>query len=239
MAIFFDMRIIGRKNYLIILFIIASVTLMNSCTNKAVISEDQIARLNMYINSENQYIAEMFSDDVDGFGVQPALTQKELVILDLLVDRIPEDVRKGFDRKYTAWLNCWVPLDLMPDHMDITRQLLKCDGTEFKELIDYCKQQDDDVILLLCQVASRADCPYDQFLLHPVNDLLSNFPEFNNYWNEVGISLQNEKPDFKNRTCNESTIWYTRKILEARYGYTYSSGLVTLFNTQKMLLMNQ
>jgi hypothetical protein len=186
------------------------------------------------------YIAGMFSDEsMSDCGVQPALTHKELDMLDALADRINPEVRKEFDQKYTAWLNCWTPLDSMPAREDATRKLLKCNGVEFHELIGFCRQQDDDIFLLLYQLAARASCPYDRLLLHPVRDLWGIFPELNKYWREVDMSLQKEKPDLKNRTCNESTIWYTRKILETKYGYTYASGLTALFDTRKMLLMTQ
>jgi hypothetical protein len=171
-------------------------------------------------------------------GVQPALTRKELDILDGLADKISPEVREQFDNKYTAWLYCWAaPLDSLPVSKDITRQLLKCNGLEFQELIEFCRQQkDDDVFLLLYQLAARATCPYDQLLLHPAHELLENFPEFNKYWREVDMALQKEKPDFaRNRTCNEKTIWYTRKILETKYGCTYTNGLTALFDTRKML----
>jgi hypothetical protein len=186
------------------------------------------------------YIAGMFSDEsMPDYDMQPALTQKELDILDALADRINLEVRKEFDRKYIAWLNCWAPLDSMPVREDATRQLLKCNGAEFQELIEFCRQQDSDIFLLLYQLAARASCPYDRLLLHPVHDLLGTFPEFSKYWSEVDMSLQKEKPDLKNRKCNESTIWYTRKILETKYGYTYASGLTVLFDTRKMLLMTR
>jgi hypothetical protein len=185
------------------------------------------------------HIAGMFSDgDMPDCGVQPALTQKELDILDALADRIDPEVHKNFDRKYTAWLNCCAPLDSMPAHEDAAR-LLKCNGAEFQELIEFCRQQGDEIFLLLYQLAARASCPYDRLLLYPVNDLAGTFPEFSKYWREVDMSLQKEKPDLKNRTCNESTIWHTRKILETRYGYTYSSGLTAMFDTPRMLLMTQ
>jgi len=75
--------------------------------------------------------------------------------------------------------------------------------------------------------------------LQPAFDLLDNFPEFSSYWREVDLSLQKEKPNLKDRTCNESTIWYTRKILETKYGYTYTGELTNLFDTRKMLLMSR
>ncbi len=234
-----DMKIIKYYKYLVFIFIIFLGILSGSCSNKNVVPTSQIQRLRNYIKSDNIYIAEMFSEDqATNCGVQPALTQAELNVLDVLADRISPEVRKIFDQKYTAWLNCWTPLDSLPEQ-GIIRQSLKCNGSEFQELIEFCKQQDDDIFLLLYQLAARADCPYDQLLLHPVHDLLGNFPEFNKYWREVDVSLQNEKPSLKDRTCNEATIWYTRKILETKYGYTYASGVTSLFDTRKMLLMTQ
>ena len=228
------------KHLIIISYLISGIGLV-SCTKKTVVL-DQIQRLEVYVNSDNANIAEMFFDEnAINYGVQPALTQKERDILDALVDRISPRVLKQFDDKYTAWLYCWAlaPLDSLPTRRDVTRQLLKCNGSEFQELIEFCRHQNDEIFLLLYQLAVRASCPYDQLLLHPVHDLLGDFPEFNKYWREVDLSLQKEKPDLKNRTCNESTIWYTRKILETKYGYTYTSGLATLFDTRKMLLMTQ
>jgi len=182
---------------------------------------EQTHRLDSYVYSKNESVAEMFSkENMSGFGVQPVLTQKELDILDALVDRMDPEVFWEFDKKYSAWLYCWVPLDSLPVQVETQRQLLKCSGLEFQELIEFCKQQDEDVFLLFCQLAARAYCPYDQFLLHPVYDLLDYFPEFSDYWQEVDLSLQKEKPDLKNRTCNEATIWYIRKILETKNRYT-------------------
>ena len=235
------MRVLRFNQYLVVIFFFISGTGVVSCTKRNVVL-DQMQRLNVYVNSDNTYISEMFFDEnAIKCGVQPALTQKELDILDALVDRISPKVLGQFDQKYTAWLYCWAlaPLDSLPTRKDVTRQLLKCNGSEFMELIEFCRQQDDEIFLLLYQLAVRASCPYDQLLLHPVHDLLGDFPEFNKYWREVDLSLQKEKPELKNRTCNESTIWYTRKILETKYGYTYTSGLTTLFDTRKMLLMTQ
>jgi len=193
-------------------------------------------RLNLYIHSDNEYIAGMFyEEDMLSSGIQPALTQKEVDILDALADRIDPEVRKGFDQRYTTWLYCWAPLDSLPFHDENARLSLKCNGREFQELIEFCRQQDDEIFLLLYQLAARAQCPYDRYLLEPAYELLGNFPEFSAYWREVDLSLQREKPDLRNRTCNESTIWYTRKFLETRYGYTYTYELTNLFDTRKML----
>lgn len=201
-------------NRLAITFFLITGFVIASCSRKTVVSFEQTQRIDSYVYSDNENISEMFCKDVRiGNAVQPALTQKELEILDALVDRIDPEVFCEFDQKYTAWLNCWAPLDSLPIRMDTKRKLLKCNGFEFQDLIDYCRQQDEDVFLLFCQLAARADCPYDQFLLHPVYDLLNYFPDFCNNWHEVDVSLQKEKPDSKNRTCNESTIWHVRKIL--------------------------
>ena len=211
-----------------------------SCSRQVTVSLEQMQRLDTYVHSENEYISGMFfNESILNSGVQPSLIQKELDFLDALADRIAPEVRRIFDQKYTAWLNCWIPLDSLPIHEDDERQLLKCNGREFQDLIEFCKQQNDDVFLLLYQLAARATCPYDRLLLQPAYDLLENFPEFNKYWREVDLSLQKEKPDWMDRTCNECTIWYTRKILETKYGYTYTSGLTNLFDTRKMLLMTQ
>jgi len=198
---------------------------------------EQAQRLDAYINSENHFISGMFFDEsVMKSGLQPSLLQKELNVIDALADKIPADVRALFDKKYTAWLNCWTPLDLLPNHDDCLRQLLNCNGFEFRELIEFCRQQDDDIFLLLFQLAARASCPYDRMLLQPAFDLLEDFPEFKAYWSETDLSLQKEKPDMKYRICNELTIWNTRKILESKYGYTYTSELTNMFDTRKFLL---
>jgi len=224
------------RNLLIITLFIVLHTLA-SCSRRAVISLDQTQRMDLYIHSENEYIADMFFNETESnSGIQPALTQKELEILDALADRTDPEVRKVFDQKYTAWLNCWTPLNSVQFYEDSERQLLKCNGKEFQELIEFCRQQNDDIFLLLYQLAARATCPYDRLLLHPAYDLLDNFPEFSKYWREVDLSLQNEKPDVTNRICNESTIWQTRKILETKYGFTYTNGLTSFFGTRKMLL---
>jgi len=226
--------------YLTITVFLTSVMFFTSCSKKVVISSEQMQRLDSYIRSENEYISRMFFDEnLLNSGIQPSLMQKELDFLDALADRIDPKVRKIFDQKYTAWLNCWIPIDLPPFDENDERQLLKCNGREFQELIGFCRQQNDDIFLLLYQLAARASCPYDRLLLQPAYDLLENFPEFNKYWREVDLSLQKEKPMLASRTCNESTIWYTRKMLETKYGFTYTSGLTNLFDTRKMLLMTK
>jgi hypothetical protein len=222
--------------FLKIMIFIVSGTVITSCTHRGGISLDQKQRLRFYIHSENEFIAGMFfEENVLSRGVQPALTHKEVDILDALADRIDPEVRKGFDQRYSTWLYCWAPLDSLPLYDETTRLYLKCNGKEFQELIEFCRQQDDEIFLLLYQLAARAQCPYDQYLLQPAYELLENFPEFSQYWRDVDLSLQREKPDLKNRTCNESTIWYTRKFLETRYGYTYANELTNLFDTRKIL----
>ena len=228
-----DMVFKGQK---IILFLVAGMV-MASCSNRNVVSLDQTQRLNLYVHSENEYVAGMFfEEDMLNRGVQPALTQKEVDILDALAGRISPDVRRSFDQKYTLWLYCWAaPIDSLPFVDEDARVALKCSGTEFQDLIEFCRQQDDEIFLLLYQLAARAQCPYDQLLLQPAFDLLDNFPEFNKYWREVDLSLQREKPYLKNRICNESTIWYTRKFLETKYGLTYTNELTNLFDKRKLL----
>jgi len=223
------------KSLKITIFLVSGIV-MASCSNRTVVSLDQIQRLNLYVHSENEYIAGMFfEEDVLNSGIQPALTQKEVDILDALADRIDPEVRKLFDLKYTAWLYCWAaPLDSLPFIDENARVMLKCNGTEFQELIEFCRQQDDEIFLLLYQLAARAQCPYDGLLLQPAYDLLENFPEFSKYWREVDLALQREKPE-KNRTCNESTIWYTRKFLESKYGFTYTNELTNFFDTRRFL----
>jgi len=215
------MNTIKVLKHMIIIFFLVGGIIISSCSRKNVVSLEQTLRLDSYVYSENESVAEMFSkENISLSGLQPALTQKELDILDALVDRIDSEVFWEFDQKYTAWLYCWAPLDSLPVQIEVQRQLLKCNGMEFQELIDFCRRQNEDVFLLFCQLAARAYCPYDQFLLHPVYDLLAYFPEFNDHWQEVDESLQKEKPKVQNRTCNESTIWYIRKILESKNRYT-------------------
>ena len=227
------------KNLAITSFLILGM-IIASCSRQVTVSLEQMQRLDTYIHSENEYISGMFfNESILNSGVQPSLMQKELDFLDALADRIDPEVRRIFDQKYTAWLNCWIPLDSLPIHGDDERQMLKCNGMEFQELIGFCRQQNDDVFLLLYQLAARATCPYDRLLLQPAYDLLENFPKFSKYWREVDLSLQKEKPDLADRTCNESTIWYTRKILETKYGFTYTSGLTGLFDARKTLPVNQ
>jgi len=213
------MKNVSILKHLAITFFLITGVVISSCTRRVVVSLEQTQRLDSYIYSENESVAEMFSKErmIGSNNIQPALTQKELDILDALVDRIDPEVFWEFDQKYTTWLNCWVPLDSLPIQIEVQRQLLKCNGLEFQELIEFCRQQDEDVLLLFCQLAARAYCPYDQFLLHPVYDLLAYFPEFNDHWQKVDTSLQKEKPNLRNRTCNESTIWYIRKILETKH----------------------
>ena len=230
---------LSAKQLIITFFFVFGVFFI-SCSRQIVVSTEQVERIHAYVNSENEYISEMFFDEsLLNSGIQPALMQKELDILDALADRVDPEVRKIFDQKYIAWLYCWVPLDSLPLHKDSARIMLKCNGMEFQELIEFCRQQNDDIFLLLYQLAARASCPYDRILLQPALDLLDNFPEFNKYWREVDLSLQKEKPDLKDRICNESTIWFTRKILETKYGLTYTNELTNLFDARKMLVMNK
>ena len=224
---------------LTVIFLLTSVLFFSSCSKRKVVLEHQKQRIDSYVNSDNEFISELFFDDgMLQYGLQPSLTSKELDILDGLADRIAPAVRREFDQKFTTWLICWAPLDSLPEQYADVRQSLKCNGQEFQELLEFCRQQDDDIFLLLYQLAARANCPYDQLLLHPAYELLNSFPEFSKYWREVDLSLYKEKPDLKNRTCNESTIWYTRKMLEEKYGYTYTKGLSVFFSTRKLLQLN-
>ena len=235
------MKIVKSTKYLLVTILLVIGIFISSYSRNTVEQvEEQIQRLDLYVRSDNVFISDMFMDDsMFDFGVQPSLTLRELEILDALTDRIAPAVRREFDQKYMAWLICWAPLEIIPEQYIDVRLSLKCNGQEFRDLLDFCRQQDDDIFLLLYQLAVRAGCPYDQLLLLPAYELLDNFPEFSKYWREVDMSMQNEKPDLKKRTCNESTIWHTRKILETKYGCTYTSGLKSLFDARKILLMNQ
>ena len=221
------------------IFLVAGIFIV-SCSRQVAVSMEQKHRLDAYVHSNNEYISGMFVEEsMLKSGVQPALLQKELDILDALVDRIDPGVRKVFDQKYKAWLYCWVPLDLLPLNEDSVRMALNCNGSEFKELIEFCRQQNDDIFLLLYQLAARAHCPFDRILLQPAFDLLDDFPEFSKYWRDVDLALQKEKPNMRHRTCNESTIWYTRKILETRYGLSYTNELSNLFDARKILAISR
>jgi hypothetical protein len=117
------------------------------------------------------------------------------------------------------------------------QHLLDCDSKEFEELIEFCKKQNDDIFFPLYQLSARANCPFDQLLLRPVDDLLDDFPEFGEQWRKVDSSLQKEKPNLEYRSCNEATIWHTRKLIETkyRYKYTYPSNLTSLFKLSENL----
>jgi len=229
------MKIIVLFKYVIIALTISFTV---SCSNNKAVLLDQVQRLDFYVNSNNEYIAEMFFDEnLLNYFKQPALTRRELHMLDMLVDKIDPEVRSEFDRKYTAWLLCWAPYFSTQEENTCVRQKLNCNGQEFRELIEFCRQQNVDIFLLLYQLAVRAHCPFDQLLLHPAYDLLNYFPEFSRYWHEVDFSLQRKKPNISNRTCNESTIWRVRKILETKYGFSHANGLANLFDTNRMVVL--
>ena len=226
------------SKFLNVIVFLVTGTIILSCSNRAVVSLEQAQRLNMYVHSENEHIAGMFlEEDMLNRGIQPALMRKEVDILDALADKIDPEVRKEFDLKYSTWLYCWAlsPLDSLPLLDENARLILKCNGQEFQDLIEFCRQQDDEIFLLFFQLAARVQCHYDRLLLLPAYDLLEDFPELNAYWQEVDLSLQREKPNLKDRTCNESTIWYTRKFLETRYGFTYTNELTNFFDSLKNL----
>jgi len=221
-----------------IIFFLVTGTIISSCSNRVVTSLEQTQRLSSYVHSENEHIAGMFyEEDMLNRGIQPALMRKEVDILDALADRIDPEIREEFDRKYITWLYCWAlaPLDSVPLLDENARLILKCNGQEFQDLIEFCRQQDDEIFLLLFQLAARAQCQYDRLLLRPAYDLLDDFPELSGYWKEVDMSLQREKPNLNDRTCNESTIWYTRKFLETKYGFTYTNQLTNFFDTRRFL----
>lgn len=191
----------------------------------------------MYTDSENTDIASLFiSEDIADCCIQPALTRVEYEILDGLVNRIDFEKCEAFDKKCMAWLSTWAHKDIC-DSTDNFHDLLNGNSAEFHDLIGFCEQQSEEIFLLFYQLANRAKCPYDKLLLYPLHGLASVFPEFGKLWNDVNIALQNEKPNMENRTCNEGTIWHTRKILETRYGY--ATRLSALFDTRKVLLMTQ
>ena len=229
------MKIINMFKYMTVMSFLAFGTVVVSCSGRKAVLTKQAQRLDSYVNSDNEHIAKIFlNENLSDCGVQPAMTQTELYILDELVNRIDLETLDKFDQKYFAWLICWASCDSIQLMDTDVRQSLKCNGREFKELIEFCRQQDDDIFLLLYQLAARASCPYDRLLLHPAYELLADFPEFNAYWQEVDLSLQKEKPFVEKRICNEATIWQTRKILETRYGYKYTTGLIALFDPSRL-----
>lgn len=217
------------KNMIALIF--AGIFVSCSGRHDAVPQAGQPGRLDVYLNSSNEYVAAMFSPEksTGNSSMQPALTQTELDILDALANRLPADICHGFDQKIMAWLKSWIHTDPQLLHGD-TRHLLKCNQAEYHNLIDFCRQQGEEVLVLFHQLAARAGCPYDRFLLQPVHDLENHFPEFGQYWKNITLTLENEKPNLEDRTCNEATIWYTRKILESRYGYTYANRLSAIFD---------
>ncbi|MDR2036694.1 MAG: hypothetical protein LBQ60_02085 [Bacteroidales bacterium] len=196
------------------------------------------SRLEAYFHSENEEVSALFCNEEINERIQPALTQTELKVLDILAETVGPEVTNEFDNKYLAWLNSWAGVDQY-SLVNNPYYALKCNEAAYHDLIEFCRRQNENVLLLFYQLAARADCPYDQFLLRPTHDLFENFPEFGQYWEGVNMALQNEKPDLENRKCNETTIWYTRKILETKYGYTYASRLSSIFDTRKLLLMTQ
>ncbi|MDR1864860.1 MAG: hypothetical protein LBR08_04740 [Bacteroidales bacterium] len=213
-------------------------SVLGACSNGIHISEGWQNRLKTYLHADNTWVDVIFSENDMAKGVQPALTQVEFNILDVLATRIDDEVCLEFDRKCAAWMSCWAHID--PEELlDNPHQALKCNEAEYQELLSFCKQQDENVILLFYQLIARANCPYDQFLLRPILDLSERFPEYRQYWEGINQALMREKPELENRKCNEATIWYTRKMLEDKYGYTYASRLSSLFDTRKLLLMTQ
>jgi hypothetical protein len=195
-------------------------------------------RLEIYFHSDNRNIASLFPfQNTVECCIQPALTRTELEILDALADAIDPEIQRNFDGKFILWLNSWIYQDIDSVLQEDMRRFLKCDKAEYRDLIAFCRSQDENVFLLFFQLAVRADCPYDQFLLYPVRDLLRAFPEYGERWDEVNLSMQNEKPGMEKRACNEFTIWHTRSILETKYRYT--SRLAALFDGRKMLPVTQ
>ena len=228
-----------KLKYVKLFFLAFLGILVAACSNKVDIPVEQQHRLFNYFESTNRHVSNIFTEEVICEDLQPALTRAELSILDMLVSsQIGQNTCRECDQKYGAWLALWAHLDpnLFYDNLF---EALKCDGPEYHALIDFCRQQNDEIFLLFYQLAARATCPYDQFLVYPTHDLFRFFPEFNEYWIGVNISLKNEKPNLEDRTCNESTIWCTRKILETKYGHTYASRFIFFYEARKLLLMTR
>ena len=210
------MNIVEKLSCFAVGFLLILITITLSLSNTGFAVSPQFQRLDSYLNSDNEKISFIFFDEsLPVYGLQPALTHNELQKLDALVDMVDPVIVSEFDRKFTSWLICWDPIDARAsEELNELRRLLNCNGQEFKELIDFCEKQDDCIIYLFYQMAARANCPYDQLMLQPIYDLLDDFPEFSSHLHKVDFSLQQEKPNMKNRICNESTIWQIRKILE-------------------------
>ncbi len=216
-----------------IFFFIAGLALTSCSMNKAPEINEQ-DRLGSYLYSKDTLVSCLFAD-FHVAEVQPALTASELNLLDNLVDQIDPNVKHEFDNYYKAWMNTWIHPN---EHQKDTELYFKlnCYRPEDQNLINFCLKQNDYIILLFFQLAARAECPYDEYLLFPTHDLYKQFSEFNACWEEVNALLESQKP---NRMCNEPVIWCTRKILEVKYDYSYTSKLATLFSTHKLLLMTQ
>jgi hypothetical protein len=210
-----------------------------ACSTGSVIPENQSDRLNDYLDSGHSSFSRMFSHEEVIETVQPVFTGTERFILDALVSRIDPDVCRAFDEKFQKWLKCWIDVDagvLMANPQFV----LKCNESEYLDMIRFCKQQEDDnVILMFLQLAVRAHCPYDQCLIRPVLDLTDRFPQYARYWESVNQGLLDEKPNLVDRKCNETTVWYARKVLETEYGYNYLSRLASLLGSRKLLLIDK
>ncbi|MDR1667512.1 MAG: hypothetical protein LBS03_07475 [Bacteroidales bacterium] len=212
--------------------------LCTACSTGHVIPENQAERLNTYLDSEHPYFSRMFSHDDVVETVQPVFTRTELFILDALVSRIDPEVCRTFDDKCRKWIKCWMDADTEM-LVENPQFVLKCNESEYLDMIRYCEQQDESVVLLFFQLAVRAHCPYDQCLMRPVLDLMNRFPPYARYWETVNYGLFSEKPNLADRKCNETTIWYTRKVLESEYGYTYLNRLASLIDARRLMMIGK
>jgi hypothetical protein len=215
-----------------------SLTALYACSPNGVISIEQQKRAQIYFQSGNEDFETIFTGEEEVARIQPKLTGTELYILDALVSKIDNKICQEFDNKCLNWMSCWANVSV-DELMGNPEFALRCNEAEYLDLINFCSQQDEDILLLFYQLVARANCPYDQLLLRPIMDLTAVFPQYGRYWDDINKDLMAEKPEVSMRTCNETTIWYIRKILETKCRYTYTDRLTSLFDTRRLLLMAQ
>ncbi|MDR3093902.1 MAG: hypothetical protein LBU62_04580 [Bacteroidales bacterium] len=214
------------------------LTVSYACSPKNnVVSEEQLCRAQTYFQSENEDFEVIFTSGTE-VNVQPKLTGTELSILDALASKIDKNVCQEFDNKCLNWMSCWAHISA-DELMANPQYALRCNEAEYRDLIDFCSQQDENILLLFYQLVAHANCPYDQLLLRPIMDLIDVFPEYGRLWDDINRELKAEKPDISMRTCNETTIWFVRKMLETKYHYNYTNRLASLFDSRRLLLMAQ
>lgn len=200
------------KTYILLISLVGLV--LCSCGQATQSTPD--ARLNEYIQSNDNNISTMFStyDYNEASRLQPALTGKEINTVDALVNNIPQEVVEEFDSLYTRWIQCWSQqvAGVLGSEMD--ENALICTGQEYEDLIAFCNQQDERVLLLFYQLASRAEYPYNRLLIYPIETIMTNFPEAQNILISTKQSLERNKPQ---STSDEIMIWQLRAMLSKRF----------------------